>query len=721
MWTLVVILCALGILGVGAYAGVSALVDEWCQDLPDVHNADAFDLPEKTTILANDGTTVLASLYLEDREPVTIDQVSRYVLNGTVATEDERFYQHNGVDPAGIVRAVFVNLGGGQEGASTITQQFIRNTLLSDEMNDITIKRKVREMVLALELEKVYSKDQILMMYLNTINYGDGCYGIEVAAEHYFSRSASDLTLAQAATLVGIPNSPTLYNPVTNPDNALQRRNLVLSRMLSNGYISQDDYNEAVNEPLGLNVSERDTDDGIYKYPWFTSYVRDQLIDKYSTDVVFSGGLTVVTSIDPELQDYADQACATEYASGTMLDGQEIALTCIDPDTGFILAMVGGRDYDADQYNIATSEDGRQTGSSFKMFTLTAAIEQGINPWNTYMNCNSPVTVDGTTFNNYGNQSYGYLSIADMTAVSSNTGYIRLVTDDGGVTPASIVEMANRMGLNEDSLQPYPSITLGAFQANTTQMASAYATLAANGVQHDPVAIVKVTDSKGNVLEDNSAGSAGTQVISKEVAYATTQVLEGVITSSYGTASAAKLPSGQVAAGKTGTTDDWRDLWWCGYTPQLSCSVWVGSRDNSLEQYTYPWAQDVWREFMTKALADSPIEDFQTAAAPTYNSKYTGYKKPSSSSSSSSSSSRSSSSSLSSDDEYSSYSSYSSGTQGNTGHSGNTGNTGNTGDTSGTGNDSGSGSSSSSGGTSGSGGTATDENTGGGSSGSTSP
>ncbi|WP_418863859.1 transglycosylase domain-containing protein [Slackia exigua] len=623
-WVLIIILVSLCVVGYGGYRGVLALFDSWTDDLPDVNDADAFQLAEKTTILANDGSTVLAELYLENREPITIDKVSQYVLNGTVATEDERFYQHKGVDLQGIARAVAVNLTGGQEGASTITQQFVRNTLLSSEMNDITVKRKVREMELAIQLEKIYGKDEILMMYLNTINYGDGCYGIQSAAQHYYSVDASDLTLAQAATLVGIPNSPTLYNPVQNPDNALQRRNLVLSRMLTNGYITQDEYNDAAAEDLDLDVEEPSSSDGIYKYPWFTSYVRDTLEQQYSTDVVFKGGLTVTTTIDPQMQEYAEEAVENEYNSGTMLDGQEIALTCVDPHTGFIKAMIGGRDYSEDQFNIATSSKGRQTGSSFKMFTLATAINQGIDPNKTFIDCNGPVTVSGATIYNFGHHNYGTLSIADMTACSSNTGYIRLVTGKGGVAPQSIIDMATSMGLSGATLKPYPSITLGTGEANTTEMASAYGTLAANGVHHEATGIVKVVDRNGNVLVDNTNGTDGKQVISGNVAYAVTQVLEGVVYKSNGTAHAAALPSGQVVAGKTGTTDYWRDLWWCGYTPQLSCSVWVGSRDNTLIQYSSTWAQDVWRHFMTDALSDYPIEDFKKYDPPAYSSKFAG-------------------------------------------------------------------------------------------------
>ena len=645
LWTVLVFTVCVGVAIFGCYKGAMALVDEWCKDLPDVTKEDAFELPEKSVIYASDGKTVLAEMYLEKREPVEMDQVSNWVTEGTIATEDERFREHNGVDLQGIVRAVFVNLTGGQEGASTITQQYIRNTVLLDEMTEISLKRKVREIELATQLEKALAikheeegkspeeakqaaKDDILMMYLNTINYGDGCYGIQAAAQHYYSVNATDLTIAQAATLIGIPNSPTLYNPVLNPDASLERRNVVLTRMLSNGVITQEEYDAAVSEGLGLNVMPEVGNNGIYKYPWFTSYVREQIIEEYPEEA-FTGGLQVITTLDVKMQGHAEDAVAEQYESGNMVSSdQELALTLIDPHTGFIKAMIGGKDYEKDQYNIATSTQGNQTGSTFKAFTLTDAIEKGISP-STNMNCDGPVEVYGSSIHNYGGQDYGTMTIADMTAISSNTGFIRLITDEtSGVTPESVAKVATRLGLNEENLPLVPTLTLGVGNANTTEMAAAYGTFAAQGVYREPVAIIKVTDRHGNVKEeiDPERGAKGKEVLDESVAYAVTEVLQGVIYKSMGTASAAALPSGQIAAGKTGTTDNWHDLWFVGYTPQLSCAVWTGSRGNNVELYTSTWCQEVWRDVMSGCLEGQPIEEFKPAPAPDYGSDYVGSK-----------------------------------------------------------------------------------------------
>ncbi len=611
------------VVGFGAY-GVTRSLDSWVGELPDVHDPNAFSYSEKTRIYANDRTTLLAEFYLQDQEPVTADQVSDYVLKGTVATEDSRFYEHSGVDYYGIARALVNNLRGGDlEGASTITQQLVRNTLLSDEANDISFRRKAREAELAIEMEQAYSKDEILMMYLNTINYGSGTYGIEAAAWHYFSKHASDLTVAEAATLVGIPQSPTYNNPETYPERCTNRRNLVLSRMLEAGVITDDEYASAKAEKLELNV-DRKAEDGIYAYPYFTSYVRDLLLDELSFDEVFTGGLTVYTTIDPALQGYAEQAADEVYAemADTGDDDVSLSLTCIDPHTGYVLAMIGGKDWEQSQFNLATSASGRQAGSSFKAFTVAAAIEQGISPL-TAIDCSTgyenPAWSEPVT--NYDGANYGYLSIENMTWVSANTGFARLVTDPDGVTPESLLEMARRLGVSGDArygYSAYPALTLGAAQTNTLRMASAYGVFAAGGTRYADTCITEVAASDGALLIDNTSPRSE-QVLSLEVAAATTNVLRGVVTQ--GTGRAAALPSGQVSAGKTGTSQEHRDLWYCGYTPQLSCAVWAGAAQER-EMWEAPWCKDAWRLFMSRALEGRALEDFPTAAEPDYDSPF---------------------------------------------------------------------------------------------------
>lgn len=562
-----VALLIVAVLGVGGFIAGMSVGEAWLKDLPDYEDASAYNLAQKTRVYASDNQTLLAEFYIENREPLSsLNDISPYVYKGTVATEDVRFYDHDGVDLYGIARAAVNNFtGGDREGASTITQQFVRNTVLADEATEQSLKRKVREAYISLKLEQMFSKDEILLMYLNTVNYGSGAYGIQAAAQRYYSTDANNLTIAQAATLVGIPQSPTYNNPIDYPDNCLDRRNLVLNRMLTNGVISQDEYDTALAEPLGLNPSEP-ADAGIYKYPYFTSYVRQVLLENYSEAQVFKGGLTVTTTIDPSVQDAAE--AAAEKRLQNYSDDMEIAMVAIDPSTGYIKALVGGRDYWADQFNLATQAL-RSPGSSFKTFTLTAAIEEGINP-QTMVNCSSPINIGDWRIENYGGASYGTRSIASAFAVSSNTGFARLSTL---ITPEKVAEMATRLGV-ETPLNGYRSITLGAENVTVKDMASAYATIATGGIKRDAVAIEKITDSNGKVLYEPD--TVGQRVISQEVAHAAEKVMEGVITG--GTATDARLANGQVAAGKTGTSENWRDSYFVGITPQYSVAIWLGAR-----------------------------------------------------------------------------------------------------------------------------------------------
>ncbi|MCL2888947.1 MAG: transglycosylase domain-containing protein [Eggerthellaceae bacterium] len=619
-WALIISFIAVIVIAYGTVQGVIGIVNSWLEDLPSVEDSDAFSYARKTRIYAKDTTTLLAELYLENREPISIDQAGFYVLRGTVDVEDERFYEHNGVDPMGIARALYVNLTGGAiEGASTITQQFVRATLMTpEEANEISVKRKVREAQLAMNLEQIYTKDEILMMYLNTINYGDGCWGIEAAARNYFQKSSKDLSLTEAAALVGIPQSPNYLNPKENPSACLDRRNHVLSRMLVNGDISQEEYDEAVQQPLGLNPAPDTSSDGILLYPYFTSYVRDLLLQNFSRTEVFKGGMTVYTTIDPYFQYLAEWAAEEQYA--VMASDLEVSLVAFDPNTGYILAMVGGRDFYEDQFNLATQAQ-RHAGSSFKTFTLTAAIESGISP-ETKIDTSSPVTFRGWRVENYGGWSGGIMTIREATAISSNTAYARLVQE---VTSNKVYEMARRLGImskDSEAVSPDESfvadaITLGAYGVNTLEMANAYATLATGGIHRDPVAITLITDRLGNTLFEHVDNPH--QAISPQVAYAVTRVLQTVFTS--GTAGGYGLSSGQPCAGKTGTSEAWRDSWLVGYTPQLSCAVWIGAR----QERTMPQSLNctrVWNNFMTWAMYEYDITGFSTASAPAYNNPF---------------------------------------------------------------------------------------------------
>lgn len=594
-------------------AGVN-LMKSWLEDLPDYTDADAYLLSQPTTVVDADGN-VITEFYLENRVPISIDECSPYVLAATVDIEDERFYSHNGIDIKGILRAVVSQLTGGSEGASTITQQLVRNTVLQDEQFEKTLSRKVREAYIALQLEQMYTKDEILMMYLNSIYYGSGCYGIEAASEYYFGKACSELTLGEAATLAGLPQSPSLYDPTINPNYAVERRNAVLAHMLDNGDITQEQYDETVASQLELNVTPR-TGSGTTKYPYFVDYVKTQLLEQFSYDIIFKGGLTVVTTIDPYTQQCAEDAAGsiTDYA----WDDLEAAIVAIDPNTGYIKAMVGGKDYNVHQYNLATQAQ-RQPGSSFKTFTLTAAIEAGMSPL-VLIDANSPITIGDWTVANINWESYGTISLRQATLWSSNVVYAQVINEIG---VDAVIDVARRMGITSD-LAPYNSLTLGVSECTVLEMASAYSTLASGGVHYEPTAITQVLDRNGNVLYQYEP--VGTQAISSEVAYAVTQVLQDVVRE--GTGAEAALTVDQPVAGKTGTTDSYKDLWFCGYTPQLACAVWVGYLDPAVIYYqgyegtTHNLPNPIFSRFMSAALQGQERQEFPYANSPVYRSDY---------------------------------------------------------------------------------------------------
>lgn len=548
--------------------GMIGVVDTWLQDLPDYTDTDLYLMSEPTTILDADGN-VIASFYTQNRTTVSLDQISDYVINGTVATEDERFYEHGGFDLVGIMRAAASQITGGSEGASTITQQLVRNTILSDEQFDITLERKVREIYLAVKMEEIYSKDEILNMYLNVIYYGHGAYGIEAAAQTYFSKSASDLTLAEAALLVGLPNAPSQYDPTINPELAVQRRNTVLDRMLRNGYISQEEHDAAQAEELQLNVSETSgTGVDINAYPYFVDYVRSLLSDEFDYDQIFSGGLTVKTTIKPSVQQSAE-ASVQDQLNKFDEDGLEAGMTVIDNDNGYIVAMVGGRDYYADNQHTNHAITQRQTGSAFKAFTLATAIDQGMSP-DIIINCSSPQTFDDGSYkvSNYDNHSYGYISLARATEVSANTGYVQVAK---AVGIQNVIDMCHNLGI-DDEMNAYSSLTLGTKELSTLQMAEAYSTFAMGGEHRDAVAITEIQNRNGEVIYQHE--DSPERVLDASVAAEINDILQGVISS--GTATGAQLSVNQPFAGKTGTTEAPSDLWFCGYTPQYTMAVWTG-------------------------------------------------------------------------------------------------------------------------------------------------
>jgi len=601
-----------------AYSGY-ALVNSWFEDMPDYTDETAYETALPTMVYAADGTTLLARLEIEYREPVTLNQVSQSAIDATLAIEDARFYEHSGLDLMGIGRALASNLSGGSfQGGSTITQQYVRNTILAGEMEDISVKRKVREAYIAMQLEKEYSKDEILTRYLNTINYGAGAYGIEAAARRYFSKPASELTLTEAATIAGIPQSPTFNDPTQYPDNALARRNQVLARMFAEHFITEEEYDAALAEPLQLNTTDI-SNDGIVAYPYFTSYVKELLYTQYGLDEsdILRGGLKVYTTLDVDKQEAAEYACAVKRDG--LYGGMEVAMAVVDPYTGNVQAIVGGSDYSESPVNLATGQGGggRPCGSVFKTFTLVTAIKKGIDPDGTQVDCTSPATVDGYTLENYANTNYGIRTIAGAFALSSNTGFVRIISSIGY---RDVAQTAYDLGVTTDLREDEAgaALTLGVQNVTPLELANAVATIANGGVRHDLCAITRIEDRHGNVIMDDSDPERRAhRVLSPEEAHAAQEVMKGVVTS--GTGTDAALYTGQPVAGKTGTSENYKDISFVGITPQIAAAIWVGDPTNETAVPTGT-AADAFRYYAAAVIEreEIPVQDFAEAYDPEY-------------------------------------------------------------------------------------------------------
>jgi 1A family penicillin-binding protein len=602
------------VLVVGTTATAFAVVDKWLQGLPSMNDPAVFAMAQPTRIYAANGK-LLANLYLENREVVGLDKMSPSFVHGVIAVEDERFYTHQGWDPQGVLRAVLIDIsrGSSSQGASTITQQYVRNTVLAAEKTQRSAQRKVREMYLANELEKRYTKNQILNMYLNTVYFGEGAYGAEAAALTYFGKHNKDLTLGEAAILAGLPQSPSRLSPYENIKGARARQVEVLQRMVKNGYITQAQARHAAAARISLHRGS--TAQGIYQAAYFVDYVKRYLQDKYGTGVVYKGGLKVYTTLDLKTQAQAEQSVKAVL---NQHGDPDAAVVAIDPQTGYIKAMVGGSNYKKSKFNLATQSK-RQPGSAFKAFVLATALDERIPPYRA-IDSGSPAVIPETpkdwVVNNSEGTGSGNMPIDQATWHSVNVVFARLIHEMGA---RRVRDMANAMGI-KTHLPKLDSIALGSIGVTPLEMASAYGTLANQGVQNDPIAVTKIVGPDGKVLYIGRPTRK--RVLSREVAYAETKILEGVI--SQGTGTAADI--GRPAAGKTGTTTNYRDAWFVGYTPQLVTSVWVGyaateqpmTDIHGIKVYGGTFPAEIWKTFMDSALADLPSADFKSAPDPKY-------------------------------------------------------------------------------------------------------
>ncbi len=555
-------------------------------------------------VFDSNGKLIATIHSVENRLPVPLAKVPKDLQNAFVATEDARFYNHFGVDPRAIVRAVFSNVldRGVSEGASTITQQLARNALLSQEQ---TLKRKIQEAVLAIQIERQYTKAEILELYLNQIYFGQGAYGVQAAAWVYFGKNVENLNLAECALLAGIPKSPNYYSPLNNLKAAKDRQGIVLDQMVKYGYISQDTANKAKATELKLATrSPSSTGEASY----FVDYVTQQLIDKYGADAVYKDGLKIYTTLDLDMQRAAEKAMAklpTYRTDAKGIKQPQGALVAIDTHTGQVKAMVGGRGND--QFNRAVMAE-RQPGSAFKPFVYLAALESGMTPATVVED--KPITIGNYSPTNYDHKYRGRVTLRTALENSLNVVAVKLAQRVGPEKPLyyaqqmGISTLVTRGPVNDVNL----AMALGGLTRGVTplEMASAYGVLANGGVRVEPTAVLRVVDRNGKVLEQHQPRARA--VINERSAYVLTDMMKGVLIR--GTGGGANI--GRPAAGKTGTTSDHLDAWFVGFTPDLATAVWMGCDTpeylNGMTGGDLP--ATIWQSFMTAALANTPVRDF---------------------------------------------------------------------------------------------------------------
>jgi len=568
--------------------------------------ADDIRPPASSLVYDSDGNEIATIHAAENRMPVKLDQVPQNLQDAFVAVEDNRFYDHIGVDPRGIARAIWANLRGRtvSEGGSTITQQLAKNAYLTQ---DRTLKRKIQEVFLALRLEHQYTKSEILELYLNQIYFGQGAYGVQAAARTYFGKDVEDLTLNECAMLAGIPKSPNYYSPLNNLQAAQERKATVLDQMVKYGYLDSATAEKTKQEKPDLVKPDPAKDDkGEASY--FVDYVTQKLIDKYGADAVYKDGLQVYTTIDMDMQRAAEKAMKGLPSGRKDANGVQQpqgALVALDPHMGYVKAMVGGRG--TDQFNRATMAE-RQPGSAFKPFVFAAALENKFSP-STVIN-DSPIKIGDWEPQNDEHTFSGAVTMRQVAQHSMNVPTVKIAQKLG---IEKVLYYAQEMGIstlvmdgphNDKNL----ASALGGLTKGVTplELTSAYGTFANKGVHVDPVVIVKVLDRNGKVIDE--ANPEQHNVISESSAADLTSMLQDVIRA--GTGRRANI--GRPAAGKTGTTSDYHDAWFVGYTPDLVASVWIGNDDNTSLGGIYGGTvpATIWKNFMTEALKGTPAKDF---------------------------------------------------------------------------------------------------------------
>jgi len=579
-------------------------------DLPEVKALEHFK-PSITTRVFSDSNELLAEFFVENRTPVQLSDVPDVLIKALIATEDTRFYAHSGLDYRGIARAFVRNIRAGKvlEGGSTLTQQLAKVLFLTPERSYL---RKLKEMALALKIEQRYTKQEILSLYLNQIYFGSGAYGIEAAAQAYFGKQAKDLNIAECALLAGIPRSPKYYSPFKSRESALARRGHVLNRLVITGAVSLAQAEAAKLAPLPAQPTIQHK--GPAPAPYFVEYIRQKVEERFGSSILYSGGLNIYTSIDTTLQGYAERSLlaglermeAKQDRKQKDLQQLQAAIIALDPATGHIRAMVGGRDFSKSQFNRAWQAM-RQPGSAFKPIVYAAAIDRGYSAADLLSDTPMSVKIDNKKTwmpENFTRTYQGDVTVRKALAQSLNVPTVRLLAKIG---TDEVIRFARSLGIRS-TLRPVLPLALGSSDVTLLELTAAYSVFANNGVRREPVAILLITDSSGRTLYANDAMPA--QAVRPETAYIVTNLLRGVIDRGTGW-KAREL--GRPVAGKTGTTNDYRDAWFIGYTPTLVSGVWVGYDDQrSLgpKATGSRAALPIWLEFMKYAHQRQEPVDF---------------------------------------------------------------------------------------------------------------
>lgn len=605
-----------GLLATGVVGSVVAgkYVDELERGLPSTKRLTEYRPPQTSRIYSKDGK-LIGTLFRENRTWVPLEKMSPYLRSALISVEDSRFYEHNGVDYTGVARAAWANFTGGevQQGASTITMQLARNLFLTPERS---LSRKAREALLAMQIERQLKKDKILELYLNEVYFGAGAYGVGAASQLYFGKNPSQLNLAEAAMLAGLPQAPEKLSPLLDIKAAKQREGEVLDRMLAVGAITESQYALAHAQTQNLKVRQTKALGGnssLLKYPYFTSYVIKQLAMRYDDRTLYEGGLNIYTTLDVKSQRQAEATVKRLMAeNGPGYNANTAALVAIENKTGYIRAMVGGRGWTAkNQFNRAWQAE-RQAGSTFKMFVYATALEHGYTPNDKVSDQPVELPVAGGAPwkpQNSDGRFMGDMPLWQALMLSRNVISARLVADLG---PQKVLRTAQNLGVAQDA-EPHLSLALGAVEVTPLQMASAASALPNDGVRMHPSAVTLITDSTGAVVEDNRQPT-GQLAVSPTTARLMTGMLEQVVRR--GTGTAAQL-SDRPVAGKTGTTDNFRDAWFVGFTPEWTTAVWVGND----KQQTSMWGcfggslpAWIWHDFMASSLPPATAAYFPTVA-----------------------------------------------------------------------------------------------------------